>query len=332
MIDITPCEAADVPALMGFIDQHWRKDHVLATSRDLMDWQHKDENGKYNYLLAKRGDELLGVLGYIPTRRYDPALAQNNILWLALWIIRDDCKVAGLGLRMLQALNNAEECVGLAVNGINLAHPPMYKSLGYEVAELKQYYLVNPKKKPTLIASTATDALAHPAKGDSVFREVSVGDLEKMRLAANATPHKTPIYFASRFLRHPFYRYRVFTIGEDALIATRIAQHANAKALRIVDFAGNPAILSRCGTAFEKLMRQEDAEYADFWQHGLPHDTLTAAGFGVVDPEGSIIVPNYYEPFLARNGRIVSAIKSKTAAPVIVCRADGDQDRPNESH
>lgn len=81
---------------MMFIDAHWRRGHVLATSRPLMDWQYRAESDRYNFLLALQESDLLGVLGYIPTRRYDPALAENNVLWLTLWKIRDDCKIWAL--------------------------------------------------------------------------------------------------------------------------------------------------------------------------------------------------------------------------------------------
>ena len=47
------------------------------------------------------------------------------------------------------------------------------------------------------------------------------------------------------------------------------------------------------------------------------------------DPESEVIVPNFFEPFIQRNGRILCAIKTQTGLPAIICRADGDQDRPN---
>jgi len=48
-----------------------------------------------------------------------------------------------------------------------------------------------------------------------------------------------------------------------------------------------------------------------------------------VDPGGELICPNYFEPFVARNRRILCCIKGSLEKSFIVCRAGGDQDRPN---
>ena len=41
---------------------------------------------------------------YIPTRRYD-GLSANNIVWLALWKVRDDYKSSMVGLKLLKKLS-----------------------------------------------------------------------------------------------------------------------------------------------------------------------------------------------------------------------------------
>lgn len=333
MVEIRRCATAELGALMAFIDRHWHKGHVLATSRALMDWQHREPDGSYNYLLAWEGGELLGVLGYLPTRRYDPALVGHNLLWLALWKTRDDVKVAGLGLRILHALGGIEPHVALGVSGINLAHPPMYRALGYQVVELAQHYLVNPDVPRRLISGHAEKTIwPHPREGDAVFTEMDVEELQNLRWESHVIPRKTPTYFARRFLQHPFYRYRVFLASREThrgLLAMRVAMHQDAAALRIVDFTGDVEVLAQCGAALGKRMHEDKVEYVDFWQFGLPEGALEAAGFERVDPHANVVVPNYYEPFLAKNGRIVCAIKPQGKWPFLVFRADGDQDRPN---
>lgn len=84
--------------------------------------------------------------------------------------------------------------------------------------------------------------------------------LDASQIAINAANPKSPAYFAARFLRHPFYRYSVFLIeGPDhgsALLATRIAQHESARALRIVDFAGDPAAIASMGGGIATLLQK----------------------------------------------------------------------------
>lgn len=336
MIEIRRCRSDEIGLVMRFIDQHWQKDHVLATSRVLMDWQHGADDGSYDYLIAIRDGQLLGILGYIATRHFDPQLAGRNVIWLALWKVLNDCGVAGLGLRMLNVLNHVEAHIAIAVNGINIAHPPMYRALSYRVAELQRFFVVNPGQPRHLIQAANECELPILRGQGSEFVEMterSLSALPPAQIASGATPDKSPNYFLNRFLRHPFYRYRVFLAsGKDhkpALYATRVAQHDGANALRIVDFAGDPAAIAYCGASLAKLMNEECAEYADFWQLGLPEQNFTVAGFAKLDPDGLLIVPNYFEPYLARNGRMHCAIRSSDPSTTVICRADGDQDRPN---
>lgn len=144
-IDIRRCRLEEIPLVMDFIHRHWQPGHVLAVSRELMNWQHGASDGSYNYLIAVRGPtEILGVLGYIVYRRFDSTLAGRNVMWLALWKVLEAAGVSGLGLRMLNLLTKLEPHVTLAVNGINAAHPPMYRALRFQTGELKRFYVTSP--------------------------------------------------------------------------------------------------------------------------------------------------------------------------------------------
>ena len=338
-IEIHRCLADEVPRLMRFLDEHWQKGHVLSSSRELMDWQHGGSDGAYDYLVALQNGELVGVLGYIATRRFDPVLTgDNNVLWLALWKVREDVSVPGLGLRLLRELGRVEPHGMLAVNGINLAHPPMYRALGYEVAELTQYFVTHPERPQTLLSAPQGYVWPIPGAGAASWQRMREADLEALSTAGpwmGAGVPKTPTYFLNRFLRHPFYRYHVHLIqgsaDTKALLASRVVEHDGTNVLRLVDFAGAVDLLAEMGGGILGLMDETEASYADLWIYGVPEELAHAAGFQAADPEGSVTVPNYFEPFLSRNGRIVCAFKKTGHAvhPTIVVRADGDQDRPN---
>ena len=336
MVEIRRCRPEEVLELMQFLDRHWQSGHVLATCRPLMEWQHRAPDGSYNYLLAKSEGQIVGVLGYVSCTRFDPQLAERNVIWLALWKVREDCGMPGLGLRLLNALSRMEPHAAIAVNGINLAHPPMYRALGYCVDELSQYFLVNPDKPQTLIQAPDHWKGRSPAGAGTTFTEMQPGELDALQETAvfdDVLPGKTPVYFRERFLRHPFYRYRVFHLrshaGGAGLLALRVAEHEGRRVLRIVDFAGHTGLLGSCGIELARFMREEDAEYADFWALGVEPELLSLSGFERLNPSGSTVVPNYFEPYVSRNGRILCAFKNKTASRFQVFRADGDQDRPN---
>jgi hypothetical protein len=336
MTEIRRCCQDEITQVAEFIDNHWVKDHVMAVSQKLMDWQHQAEDGSYDYLLAWHDQRLVGILGYIASRRFDSSLADRNVLWLAIWKIREDCRVTGLGLKMLHELARLEPNIGVAINKILPEHSPLYRALRYQVVEMKQYYVTDPSKPSRLIIAPPGTVLPVPKGGEATFTEIREADLLEMPLdilPSGSTPIKTPLYFLNRFLRHPFYHYRVFRVdgrtGAKALIATRVSCSEDKRALRIVDFSGDLVLIGQIGGPVLKLMKEEEAEYADFWQHGVPHEYLERAGFAPANPDGDVIVPNYFVPFSAKISRIFSTYKSNAPGTFLIFKADGDQDRPN---
>jgi len=335
MISVRRSSKEDIPAIMDFISTHWRSDHILAKNRSLIEWQHGSEDG-YNYILASDKGILVGVLGYIPTQRYDDELiAENNIVWLALWKVREDYQSSMLGLKLLKTLESLEPNSVMAVNGINLNHPPMYEALGFQVYELGQYYLSNRNLPQNLIRKPENLSLATAITGRALLEKIDHYNMKNIHCSALKTSAlKTVEYFRKRFALHPFYDYKLHWIFlDDSLcgaIANRIAVHNSSRVLRIVDFIGDPSVLGHCGSAFQKLMDEESIEYIDFWQYGISSEVLNRAGFHKVDPSGELICPNYFEPFVAKNGRILCCVKGILQKSFIVCRADGDQDRPNQ--
>ncbi len=148
-------------------------------------------------------------------------------------------------------------------------------------------------------------------------------------------PTKTPRYFHDRYLIHPIYNYTVHLVElagrAVGLLASRVADHEGARALRIVDFLGDAVVLAELGPALRTLVDRSGAEYADIWTYGVDPDALAAAGFDLVEPDGPVIVPAFFEPYERRNGRIRFAYKAPTGASFALFKADGDQDRPNRA-
>lgn len=339
-IEIRRFRDDEAPLLMAFIDEHWERGHVLATSRALLDWQYRD-GAEYAVFGAWDGGVPVGVLGYIPTRRFDPALAgaSSNATWLALWKVRDDVKSSAVGLRLLSAVSIAEPSAAIGVVGFNATHPPLYAALGYTVGELRQYVIFHRTMNAKLAVIPPNRPRPFARPGRAQLRDLSAADFDRMAADWNIAdrdgmiPRKTPQYFRRRYFEHPWYRYRVSSLdlnGESrGLLATRIAEHQGRRALRIVDWYGDAAALAEVGSALDRRLLEDDAEYADFWQSGIDEPLLTAAGFEAVDPDGHLIVPTYFEPFVQENRRLLFAIKPIPPTAFVIVRGDGDQDRPN---
>lgn len=218
MISIRRSSKEDISAVMGFIATHWHSQHILAKNLSLMDWQHGCVDG-YNYILAWDDGILVGVLGYIPTRRYDDELSASNILWLALWKVRDDYQSSMVGLKLLKTLESFEPSSVMAVIGINSNHPPMYKALGFQVHELGQYYLANPDLPQNLLQKPENLSLATAVFGHANLKRVDYYDLDNIRYSSFKTSSfKTIKYFKKRFILHPFYNYELYGIYLNGLL------------------------------------------------------------------------------------------------------------------
>jgi hypothetical protein len=301
--------------------------------------------------VARRvGDgQLLGVLGFIPSQLYDEALADRNTIWLALWKIRSDADVAGLGLMLLKFLESNQAHVAMAVAGIgNSAHVAMYRALGYQTGEYQQHYVRNWRiARPNLARFPEETAPPRPPDGDATIELLAP---DRSRVAhddfglgpdldidlgerAQQGPAKTARYFARRFWAHPVYHYNIHLVRRSkravGLMSSRVANHKGHRALRIVDYLGDEAALGELGPALDTLLDRSTCEYADLWSYGVNPDVLSHAGFRRVDPDGSVIVPNFFEPYELSNGIIRCAFKGPPGQSFVFFRADGDQDRPS---
>jgi hypothetical protein len=339
MIRISRCGSGDIDDVVRFIDTYWKPGHALVKCRRLLDWQHRDPDGRgYSFVVARRRDDgvVLGILGYIPTRRFDAALGGDSVIWLTTWKVRDDANVAGLGLLLLQYLTNTERHLAIGALGLNRGTVPIYEALGYHVGEMEHYVRGNAAVEAFELA-TLNSVIAPPLSDTTPLqarRLISDEEFDALEWVPPdaAVPRKTPEYFRTRYARHPIYAYLVLALHDAgapaALMAARTAEHRGRRALRIVDFAGPDEVLGRAGPVVQALLEQVDAEYADVYNTGIGCSVFERAGFRRIDPDGPDIVPDHFEPFERRNVRLWFSLKGSRRRAVLF-KGDADQDRPN---
>ena len=342
MFTIRRCRTSDVPDVLAFLDAHWKPRHIFTLDRALFDWQYArpDRPGEYSIAIARRDADssLVGMLGFLPTRRFDPALAADNAIWLALWKVRDDIATGPLGLKLLTDVTDHEPHSSVGVIGFQAPAAAIYRALKYQVGELQHYVLPNPDVSTFALA--AFERAPSKPIPDTTFTTVAVDQNNFSEAVAglelgvrdSLTPRKTPDYFRARFLQHPTYRYLCFVLRRGdrpaALLACRVASHHGRQALRVVDFIGPDDAVPALGALVLEQIRRQGAEYADIHNWGIDPSLFEAAGFSRVDPDGPDIVPNHFEPFERRNAPVRFALKS--TRPAVLFKGDGDQDRPNQ--
>ena len=334
----------DSDEIQKFINNEWKKDHILSSSRELFEWQYANGNENLNFVGIKISNTIKGILGFIPTSRYDQNLREKNVIWLALWKISNDLKISGIGLKMLTFLKNEVKHVGIGVSGLGSSLPILYKSLGYFTSELSHYYVVNKNKYKNLKLIKSDLGFIHPTlkTNGKLWKSLNKENYKELtknnyNFNCNSSNRKSSDYFFNRYIKHPFYKYKVYLIfsddnSESAIISTRIDTKENSNVLRIIDYYGNQEILNNAGFGLQNIMTKENIEYADFWTYGISNQIMENIGFSTINSKYNVIVPSYFEPFIDANNKIYFAYKNSNNAldNIFIYKGDGDQDRPNQ--
>lgn len=339
-------EAADRAALIAFIRDHWSARHVFVSDPELFDWQYQQADERINMMLAESVDDdgvatVLGVLGFIPMGRFDPALGDEDIM-LALWKVRDDIAPPGLGLRLLKAVQAMKPRMIGAI-GISDMVGPIYKALGYQLDYLQQAAVMNPAKRNDLHLAQGVPSAAFTDAFDTggyVVRPLDVArDCDQVEaLARKNPPVKSWAYVQDRYLDHPWYAYSLHMIKNDgaliSLVIWREVEAQGVRILRIVDVIGEIDWLGHAAALLRPALSAADAEYIDIMGCGLDETLLKQGGFISPDWTSDLVLPNYFAPYEARNIRINLSWKrfdgGDAGQSMRLYRADSDQDRPNQ--
>lgn len=335
-ISIDLAKRSEAEELMRFVREQWSADHVLGSSRELLDWQHAADDG-YNFVVGRsRSQGVVGVLGFIPLSRYDAELhGARDTVWLALWKVRDGVS-SGLGLRLLLHVQSMfpHACVGTI--GLNPATRGIYEALGYRTGTLTRFALVRTDVRAPMLAKFPvgwTPPSASP--GDAVASELHRTDFLERTAGlglddGGLEPVKSRAYVQRRYFEHPFYTYRVWLLSDGrhhGVLVTRMSRYQYASAVRIVDFIGDPAVLAGAGRVFEGLLQSSGAEYLDFFSTGLSAELQAAGLFDAAQVPG-LVLPGHFEPFDRKNVELAFSLRG-SGERVVLCKGDADQDRPN---
>ena len=321
------CSKDNVERLLVFIDRSWRKDHIFVRNRKLFDWQHK--NGEsYNFVLAIDGPDIVGVLGFIPTSQFSPALLPNNEMWLAIWKVRDDIGKPGLGLLMLNFLrkkfNNPTICsIGLSQQVI-----PLYKALNYEVGILEHRAFFNQYKDISGPVTAPRGSVVKLTKGSIQFdSQVKRADLEACEALFHSKPQKDPEYIVKRYIEHPVYEYKLMLFKNAgavvSIVVYRIVRIDYLLIARIVDVIGESVLDEKFNYPISQFLRQDNIDYID-----IVSNLRCGESSGFIQNSDNLILPNYFEPLEMKNIEIDFAYKSNNES-LSIFRGDSDQDRPS---
>ena len=328
----------DIASIMVFIDEKWKKDHILARDRALFEYEFSDGN-QVNMILAidRETGIIEGIFGFLPCshtedkRKYD--------IWGSLWMVNSSHKNEPLlGVEMAK---RAYELTGCRMHIGNGANPkttiPLRKIFfGDKTGKMKQYYRLNSNMDEYRICKIASPQIVSYKKKENLQEIIELTTMQRLKElfdieSLDTYPYKDNWYVEKRFYRHPYYSYHVIGLKESqgitAIVVYREVAAEGRKALRIVDYIGKHQIFAETGEYWQMQMEKCGYEYVDFYEFGVDDQILSDAGF-LCRSDGDVnIIPNYFEPFLQENVEIWMHYKYNGTT---FFKADCDQDRPNQ--
>lgn len=333
------CKKKDLINVIYALKNWANKNHILSRSQKLLDFQHKLKDS-YSFILAKKSNKVIGILGYIPTYIYDSSLQEDLQYSTVTWFINLRENISGLGFSMFRTLLNirkASFCYALAMTSNAFA---IHKLLGFKTGYMSHAFIANPSIKkfkiminPPLIKKLSKNNNFFLKKIEKSFFDFETKNLE---CSFDIVPTKSVIYFKNRYLKHPYYNYKIFGVFEGSkikgLLSLRVVSYKKTKIVRLVDFIGTENSIEQITYDLQILLKHLNAEYLDFYFFGLNKIFLKKAGFILLNSKSKTIIPNYFEPYIESNIKINIAYrfsKKNDKRKVRLFKGDADQDRPN---
>lgn len=327
----------DIPAIQAFINEHWKKGHIMATDRTLFDYEFVEDN-QVNMILAidRNTNQIEGIFGFLRcSHTKDPS---KQDIWGSMWKVNEQHdNLPLLGIELAKHVYPLTGCRMQIGNGANPKTTIPLRKLFFreKTCRMKQYYMLNHEMDSynvAIINHKDDKPIFNEDKDTALIAIHSMKELNSLfdMEIDDALPYKDQWYVNHRFFEHPYYKYQCYGIQQNntvtAIFFLRTITVNNGTVARIVDYIGNPEAIEQTGALLYDLMVQNQWEYIDFYEFGLPDQYLENAKFRYRNDADKNVIPNYFEPFVQENVDIWCHYKSEGTT---FFKADGDQDRPN---
>ena len=318
----------DTYKIMRFIDDYWKKDHILARDEKFFRYFLQDDE-RLNFVIAEENGTINAIEGFIPYGKV------NRDVMTCMWKANHNTGDPIIGLKILDYIFKNADVRILASPGINTKTIPIYQYFGYTTGKMKHWYRLNPNVDYKIAVIKNFDI--PKVKSSSLrFKEFSTideltasMDMEKYK-SSNPKPYKENWFIKHRYFDHPIYKYHCFGVAQkddsvNAVFFYRVQECNGSQVVRLVDCIGDCNDFAQIGTWFDELLNRYNAEYIDLYETGLDEDILKNAGLTDVEMTENII-PEYFSPYEPRN---IDIYYFSSDADIVLFKGDGDQDRPS---
>lgn len=331
MITIRQAVYRDIPRIMQFIDEHWKRGHIMGNDRTMFEFQHV-RDGEVFYIIAEDDvdNTIYGSMGYIPMAEEDGA-CMSTVMICSL----KNPENRMLGDEMSQFFRENMNCHNVISVGVEERYAKLIALMGKDdIGKLRHYYRLGRMRDFKIAQINHYDVLPIQKDGISLVVLNTAAEFREQVMLdeiAQSYPRRSLGYIKHRYYEHPYYTYKIWGLrGNDGVRSVIVAREENVKAakvLRVVDFFGHDGDLACAGKALDHVLAEGDYEYIDFYCYGIKETILQDAGFSLRGESDSNIIPNYFDPFVKENKEIY--FYTWNSSNIHVYRGFGDQDRPN---
>lgn len=338
MYEIRLCKTDEIKLLTKFLYDSWAQNHIFVRDMDLLDFQHKSDNG-YNFVVAYHveSNSFHGVLGIISPNFYvGRRIEKNQDVWLAIWKVdKRLTKASSLGMDMLSYVETRFQPKSISAIGINKTVAFLYKAMGWKIKTMNQWFIPNKDIiESKLIVGNLPD-LTHDSEVYS-HSTIECGikqENEIQTFLSKIKAKKTFRYIVERYLNHPSYKYLMYSIVTadskiHAVLVGRKISANGASVFRLTELFYERESALEVKDGLMEIMVRKGCEYIDFLEYGFDVNVLESSGF--IQCSNNLFVPHYFEPF--DPGRKEVRIAFRAEEHFHCTKGDSDLDRPNLVH
>lgn len=322
----------DVDTIMQFIKEEWNANHILANNKDFFIWMygHRNSDNIDFVLMLDKSNTIKGLNGFV-SYSDDP---EKLYVSSAITKVSNSVTVPMVGVELIRrfhALTNAKAYYSYGTNPKTMA-PIGKRIFNFDVGYMDHFYRLNSTKAVFNVAKILSKKIISFVNTDWKLEEIknkqSLNEYN-FDIVYEHQAFKSKTFIVKRYFNHPVYTYKKYLVrnSENKAIGILFGREIivnQTRILRFVDYVGDLSGLKNIGAAINELILQNEYEYADFYEKGVPEEYMTAMGF--IKNDGENIVPNYFEPFVQEN---ISLMYQRSDPNIVIFKADGDQDRPN---
>jgi hypothetical protein len=345
-------DMSDWSQMDAFFAETHGVNHVLR-NRSLFDWFFlRNGNHEANLIVAYEGDRLISLLGYLPTRfLWGDEVVDGT--WMAHWMTLEGYR-SGIGALLMRRITELYPIV--AGQGASLMNQEIVTMMKFKFQERipKVVSVLNPRRIETILgvgafrdAGSVSESTVLPMRCAAINHERYNPDWTQYPSLKFGTL-RDAAYLSHRYIDYPFLKYEVFIDGPRSSPAVCVARiidtAAGIRVARLLEFffpetlggrEQGKVLIKQCMGLFMSC----DCDYVDFYcTADAALGLLLEVGFDY-DADGRL--PSLLDPIdMSRrfqNWELHISRDLKVRYPeaedrFYLTRADGDQDRPNESY